>query len=139
MSDNLNKSGGVAGTHPNSLKNLKAGWTSETAKEAQLLGAAKRKANKMAREQLKMSIDSWKGLQEEFKEDNISSVDMLKVMMMQKLEDGDHDTAIDIMKTLAEFERPKLARIESRIEEVKTDDLSDDELDARLKALMNKE
>ena len=139
MSDNLNKNGGVAGTHPNSLANLKAGWTSDTAKQAQLLGAAKRKANKMAREQLKMSLDSWKGLQEEMKADDISSVDMLKVMMMQKLEDGDHDTAIDIMKTLAEFERPKLARIESKIEEVKTDDLSDDELDARLRALMNKE
>ncbi len=127
-----------SGTHPNSLKNLKPGWTSETAKDAQLLGAAKRKANRMAREQLKMSIESWRGLQEELKDDNVSSVDMLKVMMMQKLDEGDHDTAIDIMKTLAEFERPKLARIESKVEEVKTDALSDEELDARLSALMAK-
>ena len=125
--------------HPNSLKNLRPGWTSETAKEAQLLGAAKRKANKMAREQLKMSLDSWKGLQEELKNEDISSVDMLKVMMMQKLEDGDHDTAIDIMKTLAEFERPKLARVESKIEDARADEISDDELTARIAALTAKD
>ena len=75
-------------------------------------------------------------LQEELKNDNVSSIDLLKVMMMQKLDEGDHDTAIDIMKTLAEFERPKLARIESKVEEVKADDLSDEELDARLQKLM---
>ena len=122
--------------HPNSLANLKPGWTAADAKVAQAAGVAKRKANKMAREQLKMSLESWKGLQEELKNDNVSSIDLLKVMMMQKLDEGDHDTAIDIMKTLAEFERPKLARIESKVEEVKADDLSDEELDARLQKLM---
>ena len=42
--------------HPNSMKNLTAAWNSETAKEASKLGLAKRKANKLAREQLKMSM-----------------------------------------------------------------------------------
>ena len=121
--------------HPNSLANLKPGWTGADARVAQAAGVAKRKANKMAREQLKMSLESWKGLQEELKNDNVSSIDLLKVMMMQKLEDGDHDTAIDIMKTLAEFERPKLARIESKVEEVKSDDLTEAELDARIASL----
>ena len=138
MEKKLNKSGGVAGTHPNSLKNLKPAWTAVDAREAQKLGVAKRKANKLAREQLKMSLESWKGLQDELKQDGVSAVDLLKVMMMQKLDDGDHDTAIDIMKTLAEFERPKLARIESKVEEVKTNTMSDEELDARLQALTKK-
>ena len=128
-------------THPNSLKNLTGAgqWADkDKARAAQLLGAKKRTANKMAREQLKMSIESWKVLQAEMKEDDISSVDMLKVMMMQKLEEGDTDTAIDIMKTLAEFERPKLARVESKIEEVRADDMSDEELEERLAALSAK-
>ena len=47
--------------HPNSLANLKPGWTAADAKVAQAAGVAKRKANKMAREQLKMSLESWKG------------------------------------------------------------------------------
>ena len=132
----LNKSGGVAGTHPNSLKNLKPAWTACDAREAQKAGVAKRKANKLARETLKMSIESWKGLQDEIKEDGISAVDLLKVLMHQKLEEGDTDTAIDIAKSVAEFEQPKLARVESKVEEVKSTDLTDEELDARLKELM---
>lgn len=123
--------------HPNSLANLTQVWNSDTAKEAQLLGAAKKKANKLAREQLKLSVQSWKGLQSELAEQDVSAIDLLKVMMYQALEEGDKDTAIDIMKNLSEYERPKLQRIESKIEEIKTDDLSDAELEARLKAALS--
>ena len=35
--------------HPNSLANLKHAWDKDTAREAQLLGAAKRSANAKAR------------------------------------------------------------------------------------------
>ena len=43
------------GKHPNSLKNLAPLFTKENAKEMQQKGAAVRKANKEAREALKMS------------------------------------------------------------------------------------
>ena len=46
------------------------------------------------------------------------------------------DQAIDIAKAIAEFETPKLGRVEQTNIEVKTDDLTDEELDAKLKQLM---
>lgn len=128
------------GNHPNSLKNLTGAgqWADkDKARAAQLKGAAARKANRMAREQLKMSMAAWKELQDDMKQEEVSTIDLLKVMMYQALEEGDKDTAIDIMKNLSEYERPKLQRIESKVEEVKTDAMSDDELEARLKAALS--
>ena len=127
-----------AGTHPNSLAALGRAWTSEDAKAAQLLGAAKKKANRLARDQLKLTMQAWKEFQDTIKEEDMSSIDMLKVLMFQALDDNDNDTAIDIAKSLAEFERPKLARIEQKVESVNADDLTDDELDAKLKEFLKK-
>ena len=59
--------------------------------------------------------------------------------MFKALEDGEMDTAADLAKSIAEFETPKLARVESVVEDVKADDLSDAELNARIKELMNGE
>ena len=50
MSDN-NKT-----IHKNSLANLMPGWDSESAREAQKKGVEARKANKLAREKLKLNI-----------------------------------------------------------------------------------
>ena len=119
--------------HPNSLKNLKAAWNSETAKEAQLLGAKKRSLNAQLRKEMKLNMQMWKEMQEELAEDKIDSVEVLRMLAFKKLDEGDEDGAIDILKSIAEFEKPKLARIESKVEEVKTDDLSDDELNELLK------
>jgi hypothetical protein len=46
------------------------------------------------------------------------------------------DTAIEIFKSIAEFEKPKLARIESKIEEIKADTLTDEELMERIKSAL---
>ena len=48
-------------------------------------------------------------------------------------DEGDNDGAVDIFIAIAEFEKPKLARVESKVEEVKTDDLTDEELAELLK------
>ena len=123
-----------SGTHPNSLKNLKSAWNSETAKEAQLLGAAKRKANRIARENLKLSINDWKAYKSEVLEkEDMSAIDILKILMHKALMNDEFDTAADLAKNLAEFEKPKLQRVEQKIEEVKADALSDEELDAKLR------
>ena len=125
--------------HPNSLKNLTAAWNSETAAEASKLGLAKRKANKLAREQLKMSMADWKAYQSDVLEDkDLGAVDVLKVLMHKALMNDDFDTAADLAKTLAEFEKPKLARVEQKVEEVSTDQLSDEELDKLLKDAVKK-
>ena len=54
--------------HPNSLANLKSAWNSETAKEAQLLGAKKRTANALLRKQLKADMKMWKEMLEDLAE-----------------------------------------------------------------------
>ena len=120
--------------HPNSLANLKHAWDKDTAREAQLLGAAKRSANAKARAALKLSLESWKQLREEVSDD-FSSVELLRVIAMQKIEEGDTDAGVEILKSIAEFERPKLQRVEQKVEEVSASDMSDEELAAALKEL----
>ena len=119
--------------HPNSLANLKSAWNSDTAREAQLLGAKKRTANALLRKQLKADMKMWKEMQEDLAESKVDSVEILRMLAFQKLDEGDNDGAVDIFKAIAEFEKPKLARVESKVEEVKTDDLTDEELAELLK------
>ena len=64
--------------------------------------------------------------------------EVLRIIAHQKLEDGDTDGAVDIFKSIAEYEKPKLARVESKVEEVKADELTDEELNAKLEELLNK-
>ena len=121
------------GTHPNSLKNLAPLFTKENAKEMQLRGAAKRKANREAREALAMSALDFAEFKETLKDIDISAEMMLKVLMMRAYENDDHDTAADLAKALVEFEKPKLARIDQTNTELSADELTDEELDELLK------
>ena len=108
----------------------------ESAKAAQLLGAAAKRAKREAREQLKMSVQEWKQYQEDVLEEaDISSVDVLKILMHKALENEEYDTAADLAKSIAEFEQPKLARIEQTTKEVSADQLTDEELEKRLQEL----
>ena len=102
-----------------SLKNLHPNWTTESAREAQKKGVATRNANKEAREAAKMSMAEWKL----YKTDVLDSNDMIKAVAKDDL-----DTALEIAKTLAEFEAPKLARIDQTNVELSAEDLSDEEL-----------
>lgn len=122
------------GENPRSLANLRKPWDTDSAKAAQLKGAAVRKANRIARDQLKMSLNTWKQLREEVQED-FSSVELLRVIAMQKMEEGDFDGATEILKSIAEFEKPKLARVEQQVENVGADEMSDEELAAAIKKL----
>ena len=111
-------------------------WTSETAKEAQKKSVEVRMANKEAREQLKMTMNEWKKYKDEVLEDaDMSSIDVLKILMMKAIAADDFDTAADLAKSLAEFEQPKLARIDQTNTEVKTEELTDEELEKKLKEL----
>ena len=125
------------GTHPNSLAALTGSWTKESAQRAQANSVIARKANKEARENLKLSMSDWKAYKTEVLDvEDMSSLDVLKVLMHKALMNEDYDSAADLAKTLAEFEKPKLARIESRVEEVSAIDLTDEELEAKLKSML---
>ena len=126
--------------HPNSLANLKPKWTRESALKAQANSVIARKANKEARESLKMTMNEWKKYKTEVLDDtDMSSIDVLKILMMKALENDDFDQAADLAKSLAEFEAPKLARIEQTNTDVTTEDMTDEELNAKIKEMMNGE
>ena len=120
-------------THPNSLKNLKPFFTKEKAQSAQKNSVIARKANPEAREKLKMSMRDWKLFKKDvIEEADMSSIDVLKVLMHKALSEEDYDTAADLAKSLAEFESPKLARIDQTNTELSVEELSDEELERKL-------
>ena len=122
------------GQHPNSLKNLKPSWTTESARAAQINSVKSRKANKEAREHLKLTAAELKlDIDAVMEENDLSSIGVLKLAMLKAVQADDFDTAAELAKTLAEFEAPKLARIEQTVEEVNASDLSDEELMAALR------
>lgn len=126
-----------AGTHPNSLAALTATWDSDKAREAQLKSSAARSENARRRNDMKARLKMLKSMEEELRADKVDSVDVLRLIAYEKMEDGDMDTAIEIFKSIAEFEKPKLARIESKVEEIRADSLTDEELMARIKAALS--
>ena len=129
----------VKNVHPNSLANLAPVFDSQKAREAQKKSVAARKANKEARERLKLTAAELKmDVQELMAENNVTALDVLRLSMVKALANDDMDQAIDIAKAIAEFETPKLGRVEQTNIEVKADDLTDEELDAKLKQLMGK-
>ena len=121
------------GMHPNSLKNLAPLFTKENAKEMQQKGAEVRKANKAAREALKMTAWEFSQYKKELQDVEISAETMLKVQMMKAYEEGDDDKAVEIAKALVEFEKPKLARVDQTNVEIGVEDMTDEELEAALK------
>lgn len=119
--------------HPNSLKNLKP-FTREGAREGQKNSVIARKANKEAREALKMSMKDWQELKDDVKEDAPSALDVLRVAMMKAISVEDMDEATRLATVLAEFEAPKLQR-QDITQVTKTSDLTDEELELALKEL----
>ena len=118
--------------HPNSLKNLKPLLTSENAREYQLKAAASRKVNNLAREQLKLTVKQFKGFKESFEENPVNAIDILRILMVKALDEDDYVQAADLAKSLAEFESPKLSRIDQTNTELTLDELSDEELERKL-------
>ena len=123
-----------------SLKNLKPMWTTESAKEAQKNSVIARKANKEARERLAITASELKlDIDAVLDKNDISSIGVLKLAMVKAIEADDFDTAADLAKTLAEFEQPKLARIDQTTKDMTAEDLSDEELHERIRSYLDDE
>jgi hypothetical protein len=76
-----------------------------------------------------MSMAEWKLYKTDvLDQTDMTSLDVLKIMMIKAVSRDDLDTAVDIAKTLAEFEAPKLARVDQTNVEIQAEDLSDEEL-----------
>ena len=129
--------------HPNSLANLDPAKTfatdNEVARMAQKKSVEARKANKLKREALKQKAQEIKDLLKAVSGDEkLTALEVLKVRMMHAIDEQDWDTAADIATKIAPYEAPKLQAVEQTNKDVSASELTDDELDARLKALLEK-
>ena len=129
--------------HPNSLANLDPAKTfatdNEVARMAQKKSVEARHANKLKREALKEKAQEIKDLLKAVSGDEkLTALEVLKVRMMHAIDEQDWDTAADIATKIAPYEAPKLQAVEQTNKDVSASELTDDELDARLKALLEK-
>ncbi|MAJ23775.1 MAG: hypothetical protein CMI75_08375 [Candidatus Pelagibacter sp.] len=119
--------------HPNSLNNLRP-FTKEGAREGQKNSVLARKANKEAREALKLSLNDWKSLRDEIKDEAPGALDVLRIAMSKAIGQNDMEEATRVATILAEFEAPKLQRQDIN-QVTKTADLTDDELEKAIQDL----
>ena len=120
-------------SHPNSLKNLRP-FTREGARAGQKNSVIARKANREAREALKLTLNDWKALKDEVKDDAPAALDVLKIAMTKALAVEDMDEATRLATVLAEFEAPKLQR-QDITQVTQTADLTDEQLQEALEDL----
>ena len=120
-------------SHPNSLKNLRP-FTREGARAGQKNSVIARKANKEAREALKLTLNDWKALKDEVKDDAPAALDVLKIAMTKALAVEDMDEATRLATVLAEFEAPKLQR-QDITQVTQSSDMTDEQLQKALEEM----
>ena len=127
--DNSNIQKSINSGHKGS-ENLKP-MTKENSRERQLKGAAARKANHKLRQELKLSIKEFDMFKNEvFVDMESDAVDFIRMMMLKAMNAGDYDTAADLAKSIAEYDRPKLARIETTNKNIDYSNASDEDIKA---------
>ena len=123
------------GKHPNSLKQLRPYMDSEKAKQMQAKGAEKRRQNRALREAMKLSASEFKKIRDDIINEMPSAVDILKVQLVKAMQVEDQDTIERLAIALAEYEQPKLQRIDQTTLAVNADELSEEELAAKIREL----
>ena len=140
MKKNLWSTYHMTNYNPKSLQNLRPNWNSETAKKAQEKGLETRRQNKEAREKLKLTLEELKLTQDEvFSKVDIDALSVLKLAMAKAIQVEDMDEATRLATIIAEYQAPKLQRVDQTNLEVSTDNLSEEELDKMIQELSRKE
>lgn len=125
-----NKVKAPRGKHANSLANLKP-FTPEGQRLAQARSVQARMLNKQLREEFKRNAKAFSKILDDIP--NLSSLDVIRMCIHMALQENNYEDAARWAKELAEYEKPKLQRIEQTISTKK--DISDSEL----KELLEKE
>jgi len=112
------------GSNPASLVNLKV-ITPEIAKDYQARGVASRLANKVAQEEFKVSAKAFQAIMGELPQ--LSALDVLRMAMYTALQNDNFEDAARYANMVAEYEQPKLQRIDQTTT-TRIVDLSDEEL-----------
>lgn len=117
----------------NGIANLIPIGDADRARELQAKGAETKRLNKEAREALKMTAKQWKEMKEEvLPSANISALDILKLAMFKAMNSNDMDEVTRIAAIVAEYEQPKLSRVDQTTKELPTDELSDEQIEEYL-------
>jgi len=114
------------GFNPKSLDNLKR-ITPETARANQLKSVVAKQANIAAREQFKLNAKNFIQVMDELPK--LSPLDVMRMAIHKAIAEDNYEDAARYASLLAEYENPKLARIE-QTNVNKTADLTDEELQA---------
>jgi hypothetical protein len=112
------------GFNPKSLENLKR-ITPETARANQLKSVAAKQANIAAREQFKLNAKNFIQVMDELPK--LSPLDIMRMAIHTAMAENNWEDAARYASLLAEYENPKLARIE-QTNTNRTVDLTDEEL-----------
>tara|TARA_E500000305_G_scaffold93447_1_gene81966 strand:- start:635 stop:1036 length:402 start_codon:yes stop_codon:yes gene_type:complete len=123
------------GKHPNSLAQLRPVIDSDRAREMQAIGAEKRRENKALREAMRLSASEFKKIKEEVIADMPSAVDILKVQLVKAMQIEDQETIERLAIALAEYEQPKLQRIDQTNLDLDTSELSEEDLQKKIAEL----
>jgi hypothetical protein len=123
------------GKHPNSLKQLRPYMDSDKAKEMQAKGAETRRQNRALREAMKLSASEFKKIRDEIIIEMPSAIDILKVQLIKAMQVNDQDTIERLAIALAEYEQPKLQRIDQTTLTVDAGELSEEELARKIAEL----
>ena len=127
------------GKHPNSVaafsKHQSPAWDSERAADAGRRGGEVMKAKAEKRRRIRDKAEELTMLNDELKKSGFNAVDMLRVQMAEAHLTDDDDRVFEIAKVLAEFDAPKMQRIETKIEEVSTEEMSKEEILERIKRI----
>tara|TARA_R110000765_G_scaffold400561_1_gene495637 strand:+ start:31 stop:435 length:405 start_codon:yes stop_codon:yes gene_type:complete len=123
------------GKHPNSLKQLKPYMDSEKAREMQAKGAETRRQNKALREAMKLSAAEFKKIRDDIITEMPTAVEILKVQLIKAMQVEDQETIERLAIALAEYEQPKLQRVDQTTRNLDTTAMSEEELDRKIKEL----
>lgn len=116
--------------NPKSLANLKI-ITPEIARENQKKSVEAKRINKEMREKFKLQA---KNIQEVLSElPQLDALGILNLGMLKALEDDDFLLAAQLAEKIAEYQKPKLQRIDQTNINRSYENLSDEELEAELK------
>jgi hypothetical protein len=108
---------------------------SDKAKEMQAKGAETRRQNRALREAMKLSASEFKKIRDEIIIEMPSAIDILKVQLIKAMQVNDQDTIERLAIALAEYEQPKLQRIDQTTLTVDAGELSEEELARKIAEL----
>jgi len=112
-----------------SLANLRK-FTPEGARVGQAKGVQTKMLNKEIREAFRRNAEQFAAILQDIPA--LSSLDVIRMCIHMALQENNYEDAARWAKELAEYEKPKLQRIESIVRN-NTKDLTDEELERQIK------